>query len=271
MRLVLVRTLWGLADRPEDAVGALAQVRAAGYDAVSCPVQTLPDRRAFAAELAENGLAYVPQVFTFGRTVDAHLDALRNALAASVAFAPGHVVAQTGRDGWSFDDAVTFLQAAQRIAVEVGVAVAHETHRGRILCNPWVTERVLAAVPDLRLSCDLSHWVCVGESLRLPERIVDLVAEAAIHIDARVGFEQGPQVPDPRVASHAAHLAAHEAWWDRIWRRREAAGDEALAVMPEFGPPPYQPVDPRTGEPLADVGEVNEWMAARLRARYGAP
>jgi hypothetical protein len=66
----------------------------------------------------------------------------------------------------------------------------------------------------------------------------------------------------------AEAVAAHEAWWDRIWDARRAAGAAELSVTPEIGPPPYQPVD-LDGRPLADVAAVTAAMATRLRARYG--
>ena len=43
--------------------------------------------------------------------------------------------------------------------------MAHETHRGRILFNPWITCRLLDRFEHLKLCCDFSHWVCVSERL----------------------------------------------------------------------------------------------------------
>lgn len=40
-----------------------------------------------------------------------------------------------------------------------------EKHRGRPTFNPWQTRDLVASVPDLRLTADLSHWVCVCERL----------------------------------------------------------------------------------------------------------
>lgn len=269
MRLLLSRNLWGLEDDPARYGRALADVAAAGYDAVSCPVQALPDGDAFAAMLADSRLEYVPQLFTFGRTVEEHLQSLRDGLVRAAPFSPRHVVAQSGRDHWAFGEAVAFFRQALDMAAELGLTVAHETHRGRILYAPWVAQRVLAEVPGLPLSCDLSHWTCVAESMRIHDAVLHVVAGAAIHVDARVGFEEGPQVPDPREERYAAHLQAFEGWWDTVWEARRSAGAEALVMAPEFGPPPYQPIHPATGEPLADVNQLNDWMATRLRRRYG--
>lgn len=269
MRLVLTRNLWGLEDRPEQYADALAGVAAAGYDAVACPVQALPDAARFAEALAESGLEYVPQIFTAGRTVAEHVDVLRTALESATAFSPRHAICQAGRDGWPTDDALAFFGDALKVEQELGVPCAHETHRARILYSPWVSRPILEELPDLRVACDLSHWVCVTERAQLPDALVDLLASRALHIDARVGYEEGPQVPDPRAPRYAGYLETFERWWQAIWDERTGAGQEALSIAPEFGPPPYQPVDPWTGNPLADVNELNDWMASRMRARFG--
>jgi len=41
-----------------------------------------------------------------------------------------------------------------------------------------------------------------------------------------------------------------------------------VTINPEFGPPPYQPIDSRTGEPLADIWGVCLWMTERFRQRW---
>ncbi len=52
--------------------------------------------------------------------------------------------------------------------------------------------------PGMKINADLSHWVWVTESYL--ENFQDELAEAIIradHIHARVGFTEGPQLPDP--------------------------------------------------------------------------
>ncbi len=95
-------------------------------------------------------------------------------------------------------------------------------------------------------------------------------AARARHVHARVGYDQGPQVPDPRDPVWAPFLEAHEAWWDLVWAAAEARGDEASTMTPEFGPPPYQHTVPHTGEPVGDLFEICEWMTNRQRDRFAA-
>jgi hypothetical protein len=77
-------------------------------------------------------------------------------------------------------------------------------------------------------------------------------------------------VADPSAEPFAEHLATFESWWDTIWSTQEAAGTAALSITPEYGPPPYLPLDPRTGEPAVPLADIVTWAAARLRERYGS-
>jgi hypothetical protein len=82
---------------------------------------------------------------------------------------------------------------------------------------------------------------------------------------SRVGFEEGPQVPDPSVASAAAALAAHESWWDMIWEDQRSRGMSVSTLTPEFGPPPYLHTRHKTAESWADLSGICDWMALRQR------
>jgi hypothetical protein len=268
MELVLCRNLWGLQDDPARYHEALGEVAAAGYDAVACPVQLLPEGDQFADALAASGLEYLPQLFTFGSTVADHVAMFRDGLARAATFHPRYVLCQAGQDAWDHDTALGFFAELLSIELDLGTTAVHETHRGRCLFTPWNTERLLDELGDLQISCDLSHWACVTESLRMDESWLTAVAGRARHIDARVGWEEGPQVADPSAERYARHLQTFEGWWDTIWTTQEQAGRDALSITPEYGPPPYLPLDPHTGEPAVELADTVAWAAARLRARY---
>ena len=40
----------------------------------------------------------------------------------------------------------------------VGVTIAHETHRARILYSPWVSYQLLQKHPDLHLVADIRYY-----------------------------------------------------------------------------------------------------------------
>jgi hypothetical protein len=100
------------------------------------------------------------------------------------------------------------------------------------------------------------------------KEILDLACSRATHIHGRVGYEEGPQVPDPRAPEFHDHLARHEGWWDQIHEARKAAGTDVLTFTPEYGPPPYLHTLPHTRQPVADLWEICLWSADRARARW---
>lgn len=276
MRLEVFRSLWGLVGegcrfRMEETFAALAHVRGAavGYRGIEYVAMMVPDRAAFGEALARHELESIPMVITFGGSVDEHLSSYRMQLEWAREIPHRLVISHSGSDAFDEDDARRFFDEALRIERDLGVTVAHETHRGRILFHPWITKRMVDRFEDLKLNCDLSHWVVVAE--RLIEDQTDLIAHCAertIHVHARVGHEHGPQVADPRAPEFRPHLEAHERWWSTIWDAQERRGMEVSTLTPEFGPPPYQPVLPYTKMPTADLETICDWMAERQKTRF---
>jgi len=268
VELKLFRHLWGL-DEPWET--AFPKIRAAGYAGIESGLPQPGDEARFRDLLAAHQFAFIAQIFTTGADVQAHVTSFRSQLARAATFAPVLVNCHGGRDAWTAAEGQQFYAAALTVEREAPVAVAHETHRGRILYNPWIARDLLQRFPDLKLSCDFSHWVCVAERLLTTEgEIVALAAERALHVHARVGYEEGPQVPDPRMPQFAAHLAAHEAWWDMVWDSQAARGMTVTTLTPEFGPPLYQHTLPPDGVPVGDLAEICDWQAARQAQRFAS-
>ena len=124
-------------------------------------------------------------------------------------------------------------------------------------------------LPELRLTCDFSHWCVVCERLIDTESdILALCADRAQHLHARVGYDQGPQVPHPAAPEHSKALAAHERWWRQIWESQRARGEAVSTMTPEFGPDGYMQCLPFTGAPVAELRQINAWMAERQKRRF---
>jgi len=68
------------------------------------------------------------------------------------------------------------------------------------------------------------------------------------------------------VPEFASQLETLLGFWLRILRARGAEGADFIAITPEFGPPPYQPVEPGSGRTLSDPWEVNLWTRGYLRS-----
>lgn len=266
MDLHCYRTLWGV-EEPLDAV--LPRLPDQGFVGIEAPLPTL---QAHAPDLAARyGLRCLPMIFTEGATVDEHIQSFREQLTACAAYDPPLVTCHDGVDRWSDAEARRYFEAVLAIEAAIGLPVAHETHRGRLLYTPWRTAVLLDAFPNLQLCCDFSHWVCVCE--RLLDDLADMVArcaERALHVHARVGYEEGPQVPDPRAPEYARHLAAHECWWEQIWTAQRSRGFPATTLTPEYGPPLYLHTQPFSGTPVADLSEICIWQAARALKQFAS-
>jgi len=272
MKLKLVRHLWGV-DHTRDLEHNLPRWRDVGYSTVECSLRIWPDRAGLLRFLKNTGWDWIPQVFSNdfrgGGSVREHLDSLRVQIEECLEHRPLFFNAHSGSDTWSLAEAKDFYGAVMDLEKHIGVAISHETHRLRYFGNPWTTRPILERFPGLKLTCDFSHWVCVAE--RLLEDcgpILQLAAAHCHHLHARVGFEEGPQVPDPRAPEWSRHVAAHEAWWDLIWAAQKKGGMTVSTLTPEFGPAPYLHSLPYTQVPVADLADICDWQARRQQARF---
>jgi hypothetical protein len=270
MNLEIYRHLWGVDDAWEIAV---PRFKARGYVGLETWLRTAEDRARIAPLLKAHDLKLIAQVISGAddHSVAGHLQSFEQQLEECADLKPEFVNVHAGEDWWNDVDTERFFKRALEIAEASGIAAAFETHRGRSMYTPWRTMWLLERFPTLRLACDFSHWVTVCERLLHDQgAAIAAAARACIHIHARVGHAQGPQVPDPRDPYWKENLETHESWWDQIWAAQKARGDQVTTLTPEFGPPDYLNVHPFTREPLANLEEVCDWMADRQRERFKA-
>ncbi len=266
MELILIRHLWGVEC---DWALAFKQFKQVGYRGAESRMPPREDRARLRRLLAENDLAFIPQVFSEGDSVAAHVDSIREQVAEAKTYRPLFINAHSGRDAFNEDESVRYFEGVLKIEARARVRIVHETHRGRILFNPWITARLLARFDSLKLCCDFSHWVCVCE--RLIDDQIDIIRQSArhcAHLHARVGYEQGPQVPDPRAPEYQAHLLAHERWWQMVWDEQRRRGERTSTLTPEFGPADYLHTLPFTRVPVANLTEICDWQARRQAENF---
>ncbi len=274
MELKLFKTLWGHTG-PFDL--AAQQALEAGFDGLEGNAD-LPEasRTALRAAVAEHGLEFIQEIVTAGGYVPRRQDSVQDHV-ADVArqlqfvrdLAPRQVTIIGGCDAWTLEQSVRFFGESQEIAARMGIVCSFETHRSRSLFNPWVTLEVLHRLPELKLTCDFSHWVVVLER-QLDEEMdaVRAVARQTHHIHARVGYDQGPQVPHPAAPEYAGALASHQRYWETIWEAQRERGYAQTTMTPEFGPDGYLHTLPYTQQPVADLWQINGWMGATEREHF---
>lgn len=272
MNLTLVRHLWGVSE-PFETV--FPKIKVLGFDAIETPICFF-DKSTFTrfeAERERHALGLVVQDFTClwerNRSVDDHLLSLRTKIASALPLRPLLINFHSGSDSWRLPEMIRFHREAARITSDCPVPVVHETHRQRCLYSPWIAREILEAVPELELTADFSHWVCVAER-RLDDQpdIMRLAALRTRHIHARVGYDQGPQVPDPRAPEFAEDVAVHEQWWDLCWDAMRRRGLQTTTLTPEFGPAPYLHTLPYVHVPVAHLWDICTWQAQRQAERF---
>lgn len=247
------------------------RVKAAGYDGVemSLPNDDDAQKQLILETLAQAGLAFVGQHWeTVTVDFDRHQTEYRARLHNLADGRPLLIDSQTGKDFFSFEQNLALIDIATEFSAETGIRVVHETHRGKFSFAAHITEPFLRARPGMRIGADFSHWCNVAESLlEDQEAALALAISRADHIHARVGFAEGPQIPDPRDRHWATVLERHLGWWRRIVNRARADGNARLCITSEFGPYPYMTVLPGSGQPITDQWAVNVFMMDILRKR----
>lgn len=182
---------------------------------------------------------------------------------------PKYIITQLGREYYHMEQMAECFELCNWVSRETGVQIIHETHRYRWSYAAHVVKDYLQNFPDIKLTLDLSHWFCVSESyLTDQQEAIDLALDRTVHLHARVGHTQGPQVTDPRSPENAEALAHHLKWWDKWMDVLAEKGIEECTITPEFGPKPYMLTMPNSNTPLADLWSVNHWMMDFLKSRY---
>lgn len=274
MRLELFRSLWGYHGTWQQA---LDELLSAGFNGLEARVpETAGQRLINARLLREHHVPYIATLFTStsilplqSAGIDEHLQDLAHKLGRAAELEPRRVNILAGNDRWQMAEQVEFFGRALELVKTSGLHCCFEIHRGRSLYSPWVTLELIRHLPDLRFTSDISHWVVTCERL-LDDPADDLSSfiERVEHIQARVGYDQGPQVPHPGAPEYADNLAFHQRHWESIWHSQERRGHTSTSMTPEFGPDGYLHHLPFTNMPVADLWQLNQWMASCERQHF---
>nr|WP_294895125.1 sugar phosphate isomerase/epimerase [uncultured Pedobacter sp.] len=257
----------------------LQKAISSGYDGVEVyPLQTPEEKPQMLEELEKTGLAYsllhaeMKEGTDFSRylvAMERNLYQLASYQTATIK--PQFITSQTGREYYTKDQMERCFAVCEMISKETGIPIFHETHRNKWAYAAHIVKSYLQEerFRYLKLALDFSHWVCVSESyLEDQQEAIDLAIKQSIHIHARVGHIEGPQVSDPRAPENEEALSHHLRWWDKWMAYLKETGVENCTITPEFGPYPYMPYTISTNTPIADQWEINCWMKDLLKNRY---
>ncbi|MEI8283106.1 MAG: hypothetical protein WCG75_11925 [Armatimonadota bacterium] len=256
MAVEVYKTLWGMGGTLEEK---LVRVKAQGYEGFEDWVSTHSVMRPVIDHVGIKYMAMVPgdDPETFKRGLGEAYDC--GAVGCTI---------HAGRPWLEYSQGLDLLGKLVEATKQVPFPVNFETHRGRLLFEPMSTARYLKDLPDLYLVADLSHWTVVTESMLGGYKAqMDAILKRVRHVHARTGFEEGPQVPDPRIKQWEGYTPTFEKWWDVVHTNMVAQG-KPFTFDPEFGPPNYQWTKTEDGKEMADIEDVALWMTKRLRDRY---
>ena len=257
---------WGSEDLPWDAF--CQKVKQEGYDGIEYAIAgTVTEKELDEVwnTAAKHNLAIIAQHYdTYEANFSKHAELYQAWLQKMKPYPVEKINSQTGKDFFSFSQNESLIKAASAS----GLPVVHETHRNKFSYAAHVTQKYLEAIPGLKLTLDASHWVCVAESfLDDQPQAMQLAIERTAHIHARVGYTEGPQVPDPRLPEWQEALNKHLGWWDKVVALKTKESTR-LTITPEFGPFPYMVHMPATGIPITNQWEVNSYLMQLLKKRY---
>ncbi|MBV1836817.1 sugar phosphate isomerase/epimerase [Acetobacter estunensis] len=274
MHLDIFRSLWG-DHRSWDV--ALPTGPDSDFDGIESRIpSTMAQAEMRAQLLHDRNIPWIGIAITGGdviphqaATPEDHLVDLSNAIDRARIMPVRFISVLGGNDRWPATVQADFIARAQDICIRAGMTCCFETHRSRILATPWITLDVIRLRPDALFTADISHWVvCCERLLNDPLDDFSPFVERVHHIQARVGQPQAPQVTHPAAPEHASALHFHQEMWEQIWVSQRARGYATTTLTPEFGPDGYLPSLPFTDAPVADLAQLNRWMAHTEREHF---
>ena len=255
----------------------LAEVQKAGFDGVEVyPLQTPLEKPELLQLLGDNGLEFslLHAEMIEGKNIARYLQALERNLYELVSYQtntikPQFITTQTGREYYTPDQMAKCFEICDRVSAESGIPIIQETHRNKWSYAVHIVAAYLEKFPSLKLALDISHWFCVSESyLEDQQEELDLAIQHSVHLHARVGHTEGPQVTDPRAQENKEALDHHLKCWDKWIAYLKASNISKCTITPEFGPYPYMSYQTYTNTPIASQWEINCFMKDLLKSRY---
>jgi hypothetical protein len=236
----------------------------AGYDGIAIDMAALdlPAARGCVREYVRTGLKSLITAFPNS------IEALRPVLHLAKDIGAPFVVVVGQVMPLAVADMIPVVRDWLRVAAEEAVPIQFETHRNCITNDLFSTLLLLDAIPEMRLSADLSHYV-VDREMTLPisratQDYVSLILARSDSFQGRIATRSQIQVPIA-FPQHRPWLETFLRWWKEgfaLWRARAPADD--LVFLCELGPPTYAITD-ANGDELSDRWE--EALVLRRLAR----
>mmetsp|Transcript_64036 Transcript_64036/g.202596 ORF Transcript_64036/g.202596 Transcript_64036/m.202596 type:complete len:158 (+) Transcript_64036:482-955(+) len=134
-------------------------------------------REDFAAAVAGADMELILQVHTCGyggragqvptRDISQHLASLKEGMDAARGMGAALANVHSGHDSWGVEEGRKYMLEAANIEAASGILLSHETHRKRLMWNPWNFRDLMLALEGepVKITADISHWVVCCEVL----------------------------------------------------------------------------------------------------------
>lgn len=254
-KLEVFQSIWGMERRRpddlewsiEEQVEMLAEAGYAGMDLLGFrpEVSRSANKRLQQAGLACTCCAFPKSIDGFQADIDMALE-----LGARHLNVIGQMYPFTVEEG------ADIIKRWLDMADKAGMPVLIETHRDCITTDMLYTLQLMAAVPDMNMCADLSHFV-VGREFTWPipsrdENWIQQVLDRSVAFQGRVASREQIQVQID-FPQQQGWVRKFQQWWEdgiRKWRHR-ADHNATLNFLVELGPPPYAITD-KDGWELSD-------------------
>ncbi len=240
-RLRVQHSLWSLRALPMNLPEwtldeKFSRVKAAGFEAVECWL-TDENEAEHKAALDRNELRLVLGHRPFS------VEETRQTIERAVRLGADFVFAQPPDAFTPLNDVVNIIREGRRMAADSGFPYFVETHRNNFTENLPQTLQLIEAIPDIRFTADLSHFVVVGEFYgweeeRAADRLMP-VLERTSHMHGRVSNGEQVQVDVGDGSGQTAQFFVQ--LWSiamRHWLKGAGPGD-VFPFASELGPPRY--------------------------------
>ena len=257
--LLVFQSMWGM-ERLPGARGSwtleeqVDQIARAGFDGAAVEFDDPPLARATTSLLRERDLLWWAAAYP--QTVD-ELKPIIELVQELGSDSCDHINLQPNLRPHTVAECIPYLLGWQELADDAGITLYVETHRDRMTTDLLFTLELIDAVPNIRLTADLSHFV-VGREFRYPvsdenHELVRRILERSWAFHGRVATREQVQV-QIGFPHQAMWLDLFLGWWEegfRDWRRR-APAEGRLVFTPELGPPEWYAMTGPDGEEMSD-------------------
>jgi hypothetical protein len=266
-KLEIFQSLWAMTQRPSDGVEMpmpeqLGMISAAGYDGVDI-VYGDHDEHQLSVLLGETGLACT--ITAFPESVDD----LKPALDMASEFGARHLNIIGKVYPFSVEEGADYIHGWMDLCAKVDMEVTIETHRDCVTTDMLYTLQLMAAVPEMSMCADLSHFV-VGRELGWPitplvQSQIETILDRSSSFQGRIASREQIQL-QISFPQHREWFDLFADWWAygfESWKKRNHE-HAVLNFLCELGPREYAMTD-ANGEELSDRWEEALMIKDRVR------